>query len=153
MSANVVESIKSMAGGKAIRHTLDCITDAESCATCFSALGRAGGRYACLEECPHAWRTRQTVKVKEVMGYEILGQRVYLGLATTYTREPSEMAFQLGLTWAAEMQALLDRGWLDTHPVVEVQGRWEGITKGLAMLQRGEVRGHKLIVQIATLSS
>lgn len=85
------------------------------------------------------------------MGYEILNQRVNLGPTTTYTREPSETAFQVGLTWANELQVLLDKGLLQTHPLMELQGRWEGILKGLSMLQRGEVRGNKLVVRISAL--
>lgn len=105
----------------------------------------------CLEECPQPWRTRQTVRVKEVMGYEILNQRVDLGPTTTYTREPSETAFRVGMTWARELQVLLDQGLLQTHPILELHGRWEGIIDGLAMLQRGEVKGHKLVVRIGAL--
>ncbi|KKY39952.1 putative zinc binding [Diaporthe ampelina] len=145
-----VGSIRAIAAGKMIRHALDCITDAQSAATCFASLGRAGGSYACLEECPQAWLTRRTVCVKEVMGYEILGQRVYLGPTTTYTREPSQLSFGIGLEWAAEMQELVDKELVRPHPALEVGGRWDGIIKGLDMLVRGEVKGHKIVVRIST---
>ena len=78
-STTCVETIKSLAGGTPIKHALDCITDAESTAICFSALSRAGGRYACLEDCPDSWRTRRAVKVKVVMGFEMQGHDVDLG--------------------------------------------------------------------------
>lgn len=151
LSADCAGSIRAVAAGKPIRHALDCITDAQSAATCFASLDRAGGSYACLEERPRAWRTRRAVRVKEVMGYEILGLRVYLGPATTYTREPSQLSFGIGLKWAAEMQRLVDKGLVRPHPALEVGGRWDGIIKGLDMLVRGEVKGHKLVVRISTL--
>lgn len=148
LTADPVGDIHSIAGGKPIRHAIDCITDVESSATCFSALSRAGGRYACLEECPPAWRTRRTVRVKEVMGFQILGLRVYLGPTTTYTREASPISFNIGQTWAAEIQSLVDQELLQPHPILEVSGGWEGIIKGLEMLRRGEVKGQKIVLKI-----
>jgi hypothetical protein len=85
------------------------------------------------------------------MGYEILGLPVYLGPATTYTRESSLMSFNIGQTWATEMQSLMDGGLLKTHPILEVDGGWGGIIKGLDMLRCGEVKGQKLVVRISTM--
>lgn len=141
-----------MAGDKPIRHALDCITDADSAAVCFGAISRAGGRYACLEECMPEWRVRRVVRVKEVMGYEILGDRVDLGPSSTYSREASPMCVEIGRVWVGEMQSLLDRGLVKPHPIREVQGKWDGIINGLVMLQRGEVRGEKLVVRISPTS-
>ncbi|KAK6063440.1 Enoyl reductase LovC 3 [Seiridium cupressi] len=150
-SANPVESIRSIASGKPIRHALDCITDAYSASICFGALARAGGNYACLEECPDAWRIRKAVRVMEVMGYEILGNRVDLGPSSVYTRDVSKVAFDLGQTWAGELQSLVDKDLVKPHPIREIKGKLEGIVDGLSMLQRGEVRGQKLVVRIASL--
>ena len=78
-STNCVKTNKSLTDGAPIKHALDCITDAESAAICFGALSRAGGRYACLEDCPESWRTRRAVKVKVVMCFEMQGNDVDLG--------------------------------------------------------------------------
>lgn len=150
-AANPVEAIRSIAEGKPIRHALDCITDAESAGISFASLARAGGRYACLEECPQTWRTRRAVRVKEVMGYEILGDRVDLGPSSIYSREKSQTCLGIGQEWAADIQLLLDQGAVRHHPTREVTGKWDGIMQGLAMLQRGEVRGQKLVVRISEL--
>lgn len=80
-----------------LRHALDCITDGASAALCFKALARTGGRYACLEGFQTAWQTRRVVKVKEVMGYEVLGRSVDLGgPKSTYTRSESTAASEIG---------------------------------------------------------
>lgn len=149
-SLSCVETVQSLANGQPIRHALDCITDAESTAICFGALSRFGGRYACLEECHASWRTRRAVKVKEVMGFEILGARVFLGEHNVYTREASEEMFAIGRRWASEMQKLLDDKLIKTHPIREMGGEWDGIVRGLEMLQRGEIRGEKLVVRISS---
>lgn len=149
-SLSCVETIQSLARGQPIRHALDCITDGESAAICFRALSRFGGRYACLEECHASWRTRRAVKVKEVMGFEILGVRVFLGDHNVYTREASEEMFVIGRQWAIEMQRLLHNKLIKTHPIREISGKWDGIVRGLEMLQRGEIRGEKLVVRISS---
>jgi hypothetical protein len=151
-SPTCAETIRSLAAevGAPLRHALDCITDPESASICFNSLSRAGGRYACLEEFHEAWRTRRAVKVRAVMGYEIMGTGIDLG-HPVYTRDKSEERFRIGVKWAEEMQAILDARLVKHHPIREVGGQWEGIIAGLGMLQRGEVRGEKLAVRIADL--
>lgn len=147
-SPTCAEEIRSLSPGEPIRHVLDCITDADSASICFSAIGRAGGRYACLEECRDEWRTRRAVRVKEVMGYETLGLDVRIPGSTMYTRPSRSEAFERGQQWAAEMQRMLDEGLVKPHPIRELQGRWEGVLNGLVMLQESQVRGEKLVVRI-----
>lgn len=149
-SPTCAETIRSLAGGAPIRHVLDCITNAESVAICFAAMARTGGRYACLEGLDESWRTRRAIHTKEVMGFEGLGIRIDLG-PTSYSREANQELFEICARWTTEMQSILDAGLIRTHPIREVSGQWEGIIDGLAMLQRGEVRGQKLVVRVATL--
>lgn len=135
-------------------------------------MARTGGRYAALEHVPKAWRTRKAVRVREVMGYEGLGRRVSIGVNTpgdgsladderapgstgenssTYTREPNPALFAITHRWRDEVQALLDEGLLRCHPVREVSDGddWaSAIVQGLSELQRGEVRGQKLVVRV-----
>ena len=147
-SATCVETIKSLAGGTPIKHALDCITDPESVSVCFSALSRVGARYACLEDCPESWRTRRSVKVKVVMGFESKGVDVDLG-HPVYTRKANPELHAIGCEWTSDMQSLLDRGLITIQAVREVEGRFEGIIKALGMLQSGEVKGKKLAVRIS----
>lgn len=132
-----------------IKHALDCITDPESAATCFSSLSRTGGRYACLEAFNEAWRTRRAVRVETVLGYEMWGARVQLGPdESVYSRPANDDKLQATVAWAREIQGLLDRGLIKHHPFKEVEGKWCGIIKGLEMLQTGNVRGQKLVVKL-----
>ncbi len=147
-STTCIETIKSLAGGAPIRYALDCITDPESAAICFGALSRAGGRYACLEDCPELWRTRRAVKVKVVMGFEMQGNDVDLGHAV-YARKANPELHAIGTLWAKEMQSLLNHGLITTQPIREVEGQFEGVIKALEMLQSGEVRGEKLVVRVS----
>lgn len=145
-SKDCVEVVKSLAG-KPIRRVLDCITDAESAAICHSAIARTGGRYACLEECPEVWRTRRAIKVKEVMGFQVLGVDIDLG-ASGYTRPAEEKLMKIGMKWAGEMQLLMESRRIKAHPLRELRNGWQGIIQGLEMLRKGEVRGQKLVVRI-----
>lgn len=146
-SPDCVDTIKSLACKVPIRRAMDCITSSESAAICFSALARTGGRYACLEFIPDSFRTRRAVTVKEVMGFESLGVSIDLG-SNSYSREANQGAFEITTEVVREMQKLLDEGAVKPHPVLEVPGAWQGIIKGLEMLQRGDVRGQKLVVRI-----
>ncbi|KAJ3542838.1 hypothetical protein NM208_g3892 [Fusarium decemcellulare] len=146
-SANCVETILSIAGGVPIKYALDCITDADSAAICFGALSRAGGRYVCLERFDERWRTRRAVKVKEVMGFEMQGIDVDLG-DPVYSRSADPARKADCVRWAKEVQSLLNEGLLRPPPIHEVEQGWEGILDGLAMLQRGQVKGQKLVVRI-----
>lgn len=100
------------------------------------------------------------VKVKEVMGYEVLGRAVDLGgPQSTYTRGVNQRACQAGQDWAAELQALLDGGSLRVHPIQEVCAEkdpsrnlcaWpRAVISGLETLKAGGVRGRKLVVRIS----
>ena len=149
-SPSCAETIKSAAADMGpIHHIIDCITSEESVAICYAAMARAGGRYACLEKLEDAWRTRRAITTKEVMGFEGFGHSVILG-DNTYTREVNRDLYSRGNQFAIEMQGMLDKGLVKPHPVQEVEGRWDGILKGLGMLQRGEARGKKLVVSIAS---
>lgn len=154
------------ADGPPLRHALDCITDGDSASLCFKALARTGGRYACLEEFQDAWRTRRVVKVKEVMGYEVLGRAIDLGgPESTYTRPRNEPATEVGRRWRGELQDLLDRGMVRSHPAHEMlvkDHEYDGprdaiptdwkrtVTSGLEKLRTGGVRGRKLVVRISS---
>ena len=112
-------------------------------------MARTGGRYACLEGVDESFKTRRAIRIKEVMGYEGLGVRIDLG-PTSYSRDANRELFDVTTRVAGEMQALLDANLIKTHPIQQVPGQqWDGIVDGLAMLQRGEVRGQKLVVRIA----
>jgi hypothetical protein len=148
-SPTCIDEVQQLVGKEPIRLVLDCITDEESARICFGSIYRVGGRYACLEVFKKAWQTRRTVKVTMILAYEGWGQMVDLGAGeTTYSREANEEKLQSTIQVAKEMQAIIDQGLLKTQPLQEVEGGWNGIIKGLEMLQNGTVRGKKLVVRI-----
>jgi NADPH:quinone reductase-like Zn-dependent oxidoreductase len=140
------EKVKATAG-KPIRKILDCITDCDSTAICYSAMGRTGGTLACLEECPESWRTRRMVKVKEVMGFQVLGVDLNLG-NSSYTRPGEERLLNIGMQWAEEMEILMKEDKLRVHPLHEMDSKWENIINGLERLKKGEIRGQKLVMKL-----
>lgn len=152
-SQSVLDQVRVLTAARPIRLVLDCITDANSVNTCFQAIARTGGRYACLEQCPQEWRTRQAVKVKEVMGFEVLGVDVDLGPDTTYSRKADPRLHEIGGLWAIRMQKLVQNGLVRPHPIAVVAAAsgkwWDAVVEGLCRLQRGEVRGQKLVVLIS----
>ncbi|KAI1456608.1 GroES-like protein [Annulohypoxylon moriforme] len=146
-SKDCVEKIKLIAEGVPIRHAIDCITTAESAATCFGALGRTGGRYVCLEQFQDAWQTRRAVRTKIVMGYEMQGMDVHLG-HDVYDRKAKPELYEIGTAWVEEMQTLLDTKAIMTPPLRELQGGFKSIIDGLHILKSGEAQGRKLVVKV-----
>lgn len=130
-----------------MKHAIDCITTPESVRCCFTALGRAGARYAGLEHVPEEWKTRKAPKVDLPLTYVVMGHEVELD--GVYHRDADLSKFDLGARWSQEVQTLVDEARLRCHPAREVPGKWDGIIKGLDMLRNGEVRGQKLVVRIA----
>ena len=130
-----------------MKGAIDCITTPESVRCCFTALGRAGARYAGLEHVPEDWKTRKALKVDMPMTYAIMGREVKLD--GPYYRNADMAKFDLGVRWSQDVQQLVDKGRLKCHPVREIPGKWSGIIKGLDMLRNSQVRGQKLVVRIA----
>ncbi|KAL9033164.1 MAG: hypothetical protein Q9214_007640 [Letrouitia sp. 1 TL-2023] len=130
-----------------LRHAIDCITSPESLRCCFSALGRAGARYASLDYPDEEWRTRKAVKVAFPLTYVVMGQEVKL--EGPFHRDADPAMFELGTRWCQEVQGLLNQGRLRCHPPREVPGKWQGIIQGLDMLKAGQIRGQKLVVRVA----
>ncbi|TQV95680.1 alcohol dehydrogenase GroES-like domain-containing protein [Cordyceps javanica] len=131
-----------------LKHAIDCITSPDSVRCCFTALKRAGARYASLDHALPEWRTRKSVKVDMPLAYALWGKEVKI--RDVYHREADPAKLELAMAWRAEVQKLVDDGTLQCHPVQEVPGKWEGIIKGLDMLKAGNVRGKKLVVRIGS---
>lgn len=130
----------------ALAHILDPFTDAKSIALCYGAMGRAGGRYACLEMYPDYVLDRKSIKVGFVMGPALLGHA--LGLDYGYERDEDLEMRAFGVRWYQSLQRLLEWGKLKPHPLRELNGGFEGVMEGIEMLKNKEISGEKLIVQL-----
>ena len=141
MSPDTPQAIRTHTSNR-LHYALDCITDTESVACCYAALGRTGGRYASLELCPEALQTRKAVKAEFVMGLEIFGRSVELD--SGYERPPNTRRYEAGVHWFQVFQRLLNESKLKSHPVKVLEGGLESVLKGLQMLRTG-VSGEKLV--------
>jgi len=142
-SQTVASDIKAYTKGQ-LRHALDCITDQDSAACCYNAIGRAGGNYTSLEACPAQWRPRNAIKYDFVLTIEAFGKDALLG--GEYTRVASKEKQDLSAKLFVMVQKLLDKRMLETHPIKVVGRGFDKIIEALETLKRGEVRGSKLVV-------
>ncbi|KAI1638953.1 zinc-binding dehydrogenase [Biscogniauxia mediterranea] len=142
-SPDVAREIRSYTKGR-LRHALDCITCQESTTCCFNAIGRPGGRYACLEACPAEWKTRDAVKAEFVMSLEVFGKEVKLG--GEYGRPADPEKHDMATEFVKVFQRLFNEGSIKPHPVEIVGQGFDSVLKGLTTLKSGGVSGKKLVV-------
>lgn len=138
-TANVIRKLT----GNKLRHALDCITDKDSVALCYAAIGRMGGKYASLELCPEELQTRKAVQAKFVYALEIFGQLISLGKG--YDSEGSAELYEFAVSWYKVFQGLMDDGKLRAHPMQLLEGGFEAIMEGIKLLRTGSVSGKKLV--------
>ncbi|KAI8626688.1 GroES-like protein [Xylariaceae sp. FL1651] len=147
MSPSCATDIRTYTGN-ALFYALDCISDAQSVEICYAALGRAGGRYVCLEHQPdEVLARRRAIRPEFLMGYDMFGKGI--ALPGYYGREPNQGRHELGKKWYATMERLLAQGDIQFHPIQVVKGKWDGIINGLDLLRKGEVSGMKLVVRLS----
>ncbi len=113
---------------------------------CYGCIGRAGGKYTCLEAYPEDLHTRKTVTPNLVMGISILGKTIALDHG--YGSEASPERRKLGVKWYQDLQKALDAGKIRSHPVRIFPGSFQGILEGLKLLKSRQVSAQKLVVRI-----
>ncbi|RDL33255.1 Alcohol dehydrogenase superfamily, zinc-type [Venustampulla echinocandica] len=143
---NCAQDIKAYTRNS-LSYVLDPFTDTQSIALGYKAIGRAGGRYACLEMYPDYLLERKSIRVGFVMGPALLGHRLELGYG--YERDANAEMRAFGIKWYSFLQKLLDEGQLRPHPTRILEGLWyEAVLEGIDMLKSKAVSGQKLIVMI-----
>lgn len=151
-SATCVADVKAHTQGR-LRYVLDCITDARSIATCEAALGRGGGRYVGLEALPAdvlagtaGVRTR-SVRWTWVLAMSLIGRGE--ALPEPYHFSYSQERCDWGERWFHCVgQRLINDNDVRPHPVKVMPGGLEGVPDGVNLLQRGLVRGEKLVYEV-----
>ncbi|KAL9130696.1 MAG: hypothetical protein Q9217_001175 [Psora testacea] len=129
-----------------LAYVLDTITNAQSMKLCYSAIGRAGGKYTALELYPEHCHTRKTVKPDWVMGITMIGKEIALG--NGYHRAPSPEHRLFGAELFGMIQRLLDGGKLKPHPARLGQGGLGGVLEGLELLRSRAISGERLVYRI-----
>jgi NADPH:quinone reductase-like Zn-dependent oxidoreductase len=141
------EKIQSITGNR-LRYALDCITDDDSVACCYTALGRIGARYTCLEYCRDELKTRKAVKFEFLMSLEVFGNPVRLEGA--YGRDANPGRHKAAVAWFREFQRMINEGKLIVHPTEMIEGGLSSVIGGLQRLQTGSISGAKLVALISS---
>ncbi|EEQ30015.1 putative secondary metabolism biosynthetic enzyme [Microsporum canis] len=131
----------------ALWYALDCISDDQSAAVCYAALGRAGGRYVCLELlADEILGQRRAVQAEFLMGYDMMGKQI--GLSRGYERDANPERHALGRRWCRTMEQLLAEDKIKFHPIRVLEGGWDAVLAGLDDLKGGRVSATKLVVPL-----
>lgn len=127
---------------------LDCISQTDTTEMCYSAMGRAGGRYVALE--PYSKVVAQTrpltIEPSWVMALSIFGHAVHLD--GEYSRESQPQDRRLGERGFAAIQHLLDRGLIEAHPVRVIPGGWPAVVEGVDRIRKETASGYKLVYPV-----
>lgn len=112
-------------------------------------MGRAGGRYVSLEPFREtvAKSRALTIEPSWVMVLTIFGRKV--ALDGEYGRDARPQDRRFGAQAFAAVQALLDRGLINTHPVKAMPGGWEGVMRGVDTIRSQALSGHKLVYSVS----
>jgi NADPH:quinone reductase-like Zn-dependent oxidoreductase len=144
-SPSVGSDIRAYTDGR-LRYALDCITDQASAECCYNAMGRTGCSYTSLEVCLAERRPRDGVKYDFFLALEGFGKDLKLG--GEYTRSGSTEKKALAIVLFRMMQKLLDESIMKTHPTEVIGEGFDKVLEGLEVLEKGEVKGKKLVVMI-----
>ncbi|KAL5113214.1 hypothetical protein ACEQ8H_008921 [Pleosporales sp. CAS-2024a] len=130
-------------------YALDCITLAETTQLCYEALGRAGGRYVGLEPFRQAVADTRalTVQPSWLMVLTIFGTQV--ALTGDYYRDAQPEAREFGAKLFSTLQAVMDRGEIEPHPIKLMTGGWQGVLEGVDMIRNQSLSGQKLVYSVA----
>ncbi|KAI9771197.1 MAG: putative secondary metabolism biosynthetic enzyme [Geoglossum umbratile] len=123
---------------------LDPLTEAATMKACYECIGRAGGRYVCLEMYKEHQHTRKAVKIEFIMGSAILGGEVALDQGYGSAADPEKRRF--GIEFYRQVQRLFDEGQIKPHPIRIVPGGFQGILDGLEDLKHRRVSAQKLVI-------
>ena len=123
---------------------LDCITDSASMATCYEAIGSAGGRYVGLDPLPLRRHTRRSVVADWIVTASMFGERIGWKGAFEWDERVQDRVFAEG--WFAVVQGLLDEGGgaIEPHPVEVRKGGLAKVAEGMEEARVGGIRGKKV---------
>ncbi|KAH7032559.1 chaperonin 10-like protein [Microdochium trichocladiopsis] len=147
-SPTAAQEIREYTGNE-LAYTFDCVSQADTTQLCYSAMGRAGGRYVALEPFRDtvAQTRALTIEPSWVMVLSIFGRQV--ALDGEYGREANPEDRVFGGKAFAAVQSLLDRGLIDTHPVKPMPGGWEGVCEGVDIIRTQAMSGQKMVYSVA----
>ena len=146
-SPTAAADIRSYTGNE-LAHVLDCISLAETTQMCYSAIGRAGGRYCSLEPFQKAvvQKRELTVAPTWLLALTIFGNKVVMD--GQYARDAAPELREFGANAYRAVQSLLDRGLIDTHPAKVTKGSWKDVIEGVDIVRQQTISGYKLVYSL-----
>lgn len=134
--------------GNTLAHAIDCVSQAETTALCYAALGRAGWRYVLLEPFRKAVAATRalTVAPSFCMGLTLFGKEV--ALDGVYGREARPADREMARGMFGQVQRMMDEGLFSTHPVRSMEGGWEGVMQGVDTIRTQTSSGFKMVYAV-----
>ncbi|KAJ5185544.1 GroES-like protein [Penicillium cf. griseofulvum] len=129
-----------------ICYALDCITDTRSMAVCYESIGPSGGRYLSLEPFPIRGHTRRSIKPNWVLSLTMYNQPI--PWKRPFKRDACPQDWEFAKRWFQIAQKIIDAGEIRPHMSEVRAGGWNAVSEGLALLQRGERSGRKLVYEV-----
>ncbi|KAL8880456.1 MAG: hypothetical protein Q9198_002136 [Flavoplaca austrocitrina] len=131
-----------------LQYAVDIIAEVKSIRLCYLAIGRAGGRYVGFELIPEdlVKDMRKTIKPDWVLGITMSGNEIAIGGG--YGSKPNPELRRFGCEWFLRVEALIHAGKVRAHPIKLLQGGLSGVIAGVAMMERRQVSGEKLVYRL-----
>ncbi|KAL2864312.1 zinc-binding alcohol dehydrogenase family protein [Aspergillus lucknowensis] len=131
-----------------LAYALDCIAAVETTQLCYDSIGRAGGRYATVEPFRDSATSQRplTIIPSWLLAVTIFGRKV--DLDGEYARDISVEDQAFAVDFTVQVQALLDDGKLDTHPVKIMPGSWDAVIEGVDLIRHQALSGQKLVYPV-----
>ncbi|KAK3181753.1 putative secondary metabolism biosynthetic enzyme [Lecanicillium sp. MT-2017a] len=127
-----------------LKYAIDCVTTSNSTQLCYSAIGRAGGRYTALDPYSDVVAvSRPSVKATWVLGPELLGED--LDWPAPHGRPGNADAKRFCGIWASILQGLLDRRLIRTHPLRVSTAGLQDVLQGFEAIREKKISGEKLV--------
>ncbi|CZR52667.1 related to C.carbonum toxD protein, partial [Phialocephala subalpina] len=124
-----------------LQYAMDCITDTRSMKTCYTAIGKGGGKYVSLDPFPIRGHTRRNIKPQSIVAFTMYGK----AMTQPFKRDARPQDRKFAEMWYQHSQKLLDLGKITPHPHEENPGGLEGVIAGADRGRKGQISGVKLV--------
>jgi len=115
-------------------------------ATCYEAIGSAGGKYVTLNPFPLRTHARRSVKPDWVLTYTQFDQPI--GWQRPFNFDPRPQDKKFAEMWYEAASQLLKKGLIKSHPYQKREGGLNAVPEGVESVWKGEIVGQKLVYSI-----
>ncbi|KAJ5546753.1 Trans-enoyl reductase lepG [Penicillium frequentans] len=125
---------------------MDCISSIDWMKICYEAIGSAGGRYASLEPFPLNKHTRRSIWPEWLFMFTHFGRAIGWDALYNFPARPDDQ--RSTARWCTEIEAILAKGELVSHPFQEETGGLSGVIDGIVAVRKRQTAGYKLVYLI-----